>query len=149
MNVTDPDRKDWEPFLWEMNDNKSFLRPYKNDTLCDVYNFRPHYFNDSTLWNVSWDINESYMTNLNLTGQRFMYKASEMGTNLQKALLTEHNSQAIIYTAIIENDEEGNRSDVLGFDNETHDFQMLVGDDGHAGSGQDSTTPYYFYVELE
>jgi hypothetical protein len=46
----------------------------------------------------------------------------------------------IIYTALIEDD-------VQGFDSKPHDFQMLVGEDGH--DGDTSTTLYYFYVELE
>jgi hypothetical protein len=39
------------------------------------------------------------------------------------------------------------QEDTLGFNDATHDFQMLVLEDGH---GTDiSTTPYYFWVELE
>jgi len=45
-----------------------------------------------------------------------------------------------IFTALLE-------QDVAGFDGATHDFEMLVLEDGH--SGDTSTTPYYFYVELE
>lgn len=45
-----------------------------------------------------------------------------------------------VFASILENDE-------LGFDNSTHDFEMLVLEDGHLGD----TTPttYYFFVELE
>jgi hypothetical protein len=46
----------------------------------------------------------------------------------------------IIYTAILE-------QDFVGFDQRPHDFQMIVGEDGH--NGDTTTTPYYFYVELE
>jgi len=47
----------------------------------------------------------------------------------------------VIFTSVL---EEGS---VLGFDGKDHDFEMLVLEDGH---GTDtSTTPYYFYVELE
>ncbi len=46
----------------------------------------------------------------------------------------------IVYTAILE-------QDYVGFDGKAHDFEMLVGENGH---GTDvSTTPYFFYVELE
>ena len=45
----------------------------------------------------------------------------------------------IVYTTIIEDD-------YLGFDNRTHDFELMVADDGH---GTDtSVTQYYFYIEL-
>lgn len=39
------------------------------------------------------------------------------------------------------------KDDVVGFNNRTNDFQMLVLEDGH--KTDTSTTPYYFYVELE
>jgi hypothetical protein len=46
----------------------------------------------------------------------------------------------IVYTAILENDK-------TGFDGATHDFQMIVAENGH---GTDTAvTQYYFYVELE
>jgi hypothetical protein len=34
----------------------------------------------------------------------------------------------------------------LGFDSNSHDFQMIVGDDGHIGNEAPST--YYFFLEL-
>jgi len=46
---------------------------------------------------------------------------------------------AIVFTALLE-------EDVNGFDNNPHDFQMLVAENGH--SGDTDTTPYFFYVEL-
>ncbi len=39
------------------------------------------------------------------------------------------------------------QEDVLGFDSKTHDFEMLVLEDGH--NTDTSVTPYYFWVELE
>lgn len=46
----------------------------------------------------------------------------------------------VVYTAILE-------QNYVGFDSKPHDFQMIVGENGH---GTDVTaTPYYFYVELE
>lgn len=67
------------------------------------------------------------------------------GTNFIEILLTD--TVSIIFTTIIENNIVGNDTDLYGFDNQTHDFQMLVGDDGH--DGDDTVTPYYFFVELE
>lgn len=45
-----------------------------------------------------------------------------------------------IFAALLE-------QDVSGFDSASHDFEMLVLEDGHAGDT--STTPYFFYVEIE
>ncbi len=49
--------------------------------------------------------------------------------------------QNYIWTAILENNVDGFKSGV-----DSHDFQILVGEDGHNGDA--SVTPYYFYVEL-
>lgn len=45
-----------------------------------------------------------------------------------------------VFAALLEEDANG-------FDSTTHDFQMLVLEDGH--NGDTSTTQYFFYVELE
>jgi hypothetical protein len=58
-------------------------------------------------------------------------------SDFQEVLL--HDGTSIIYTAVI-------HQDATGFDTAAHDFQMLVGEDGH--DGDVDTTPYYFYVEL-
>lgn len=46
----------------------------------------------------------------------------------------------IVYSTIIDGDQ-------TGFDSETYDFQLLVGEDEHSGS--EGPTTYYFWVELE
>lgn len=56
----------------------------------------------------------------------------------EEVLMTD--SVNTIYTSLLEND-------AAGFDGESHDFQMMVLEDGH-GTDID-TTPYYFWVELE
>ncbi len=68
-------------------------------------------------------------------------------------LLQTDNSQ-IIYATIIENDNAPNRTDPIGFDGLSHDFQMLVGEDGTSFDGATGqinlqTTTYYFYLDLE
>ena len=45
----------------------------------------------------------------------------------------------LVFAALLE-------EDVVGYDGVSHDFQMIVVEDGH--NGDSSTTPYYFYVEL-
>ena len=59
-------------------------------------------------------------------------------TDFAEVLL--YDSADIVYTGLLSQDQ-------MGFDGRTHDFQMLVGENGHAGDS--STTPYYFYLELE
>lgn len=54
-----------------------------------------------------------------------------------ETLLTINNTHTIIYTSII-------RSDDYGFNNQTTDFQMIVGEDGDVAA----LTTYSFYVEL-
>lgn len=66
----------------------------------------------------------------------FAEGASQAGT-FDEALLWDGSS--MIFASILE-------EDVLGFDGKSHDFQMLVVEDGHEGNAV--TTPYYFYVEL-
>ena len=58
----------------------------------------------------------------------------------QQVLLYDNTSNKIVYTSIIEQDQ-------LGFDGNSWDFQMIVGENGH--DGDITTTMYYFYVELE
>ncbi len=49
-------------------------------------------------------------------------------------------SSSVIWTSLL-------NENALGFDNKTHDFEMLVPENGH---GTDTaTTTYYFYVELQ
>jgi hypothetical protein len=58
----------------------------------------------------------------------------------EEVLLYDYTSRSPIFTSIL-------NQDLLGFDGRSHDFEMLVLDDGH---GTDTvTTPYYFYVELQ
>lgn len=89
----------------------------------------------TTFYVGSVEINQSsqncYATNLyNETGAQSAF--------FSEVLLME--SGNMIYTALLE-------KDILGFDNRTHDFQMIVGENGHLGDT--STTPYYFYLELQ
>ncbi len=48
--------------------------------------------------------------------------------------------QNIIFTSLLE-------QNLAGFDNKTHDFEMLVLEDGHGTNV--ATTTYYFWLELE
>jgi hypothetical protein len=68
--------------------------------------------------------------------------AGEGTTNeFEEVLLYEPTTSSIIFAAILE------EASTLGFDDNDHDFEMLVLEDGH-GTNTDLTT-YYFFVELE
>ena len=58
----------------------------------------------------------------------------------EQVLLYEPSTSSVVFVSLLEEDR-------LGFDNVTHDFQMLVLEDGHGTDIQ--TTPYYFWVALQ
>jgi hypothetical protein len=62
-------------------------------------------------------------------------------------LLTSDASSTLIFTAILEDKDEGERDGEVGFDGGDYDFQLLVGEDGSGGNNV--VTPYFFWVELQ
>ena len=67
-------------------------------------------------------------------------------------LLLSDQDGRLIFTTIIENDDTANNTDPTGYNDVTHDFQMLVAEDGTSRTGgqiNTATTTYYFYVDLE
>lgn len=71
----------------------------------------------------------------------YLYNFSGAQSNYwSEILLSDDASVPLIYTALLEDN-------IFGFDNRTHDFQMIVGENGH--NGNTATTTYYFYLELE
>lgn len=58
----------------------------------------------------------------------------------EEVLLYEPQSSSVIFTSLL-------NENVFGFDNNPHDFEMLVLENGHLTDT--SVTPYYFWVELE
>jgi hypothetical protein len=69
---------------------------------------------------------------------RLYNSTAESSSNFQEVLLSD--TSVVLYTALLTQDS-------TGFDGATHDFEMLVGENGH--SGDSSTTPYYFYLEIQ
>lgn len=63
------------------------------------------------------------------------------GTGFWQVLLSDSGDDATIYTTLIDEVIQ------TGFNNLDWHFQLLVGENGK--NGDTSTTPYYFYVELE
>ncbi len=58
----------------------------------------------------------------------------------EEVLLYEPSTRSIVFASLLD-------EDVFGFDNNPHDFEMIVLEDGH--KTDTSTTTYYFWVELE
>jgi len=56
------------------------------------------------------------------------------------------NGTGWIYTTLIENQSSGATNDLICYNNEECDFQILVNEDGHGTNV--ATTTYYFWVEL-
>ena len=88
--------------------------------------------------------NTFYIGALNMTAgtcqySQFLYENDAPAVNnyFEEVLL--HDGTYIVYTAIINQNK-------AGFDAGAHDFQMLVGEDGH--NGNSAVSNYYFYVEL-
>ncbi|MFC1705173.1 hypothetical protein ACFLZ6_02500 [Nanoarchaeota archaeon] len=69
-----------------------------------------------------------------------LYNGTHVAGAHEEVILYEDTQNAIIYTSIIEIDKNG-------YNNQTWDFEMIVGEDGH--NGDTGTTTYFFYVELE
>lgn len=64
----------------------------------------------------------------------------------REVILSDGGSVPIIYTAFLSHTFYPT-TDSIGFNNQVHDFQMIVGEDGH---GTDTaTSTYYFYLEIE
>jgi hypothetical protein len=70
----------------------------------------------------------------------FSNSSSGEDNKFEEVLLYEPTTSSVIFASIL-------NENVLGFDNNPHDFEMLVLEDGHATDK--STTTYYFYTELE
>ena len=92
-------------------------------------------------------IDETFTGTLDITvGSTTLYQcpATHLYVNNQsqnlhwnETLLTENNTQTVIFATKTE-------QNVNGFNNNTWDFQLIVGENGD----DSSTTTYYFYIEL-
>jgi hypothetical protein len=68
-----------------------------------------------------------------------VYNSTGAGT-YDEVLLYDPSGRSVVFTSILQKNADG-------FDQHTHDFEMLVLENGH--NGDVSTTPYYFYLELQ
>ena len=94
-------------------------------------------FLNTTSFNTFFVGNININTTQNCRAVNLHNSTGAPSSNFQEVLL--HDGSSLVYAALIS-------QDAVGFDNRTHDFEMLVGENGH--SGDVATTPYYFYVEL-
>lgn len=73
------------------------------------------------------------------------YVDGEWQSSSFNEVLLYDNDTSLVFTSILENSVDGFRE---GSD-DTHDFQMMVLEDGTPGGPDASVTNYYFYVELD
>lgn len=78
-------------------------------------------------------------TSANCNATTLYTNSAKTANDFWEVLLAD-DAGSIIYTAIID-------EDTAGFDGSTYDFQLLVGENEHAGS--EGSTPYYIFVEIE
>jgi hypothetical protein len=97
-----------------------------------------------TFFNTT-SFNQFYVSgkNINTTQNCYavqLYNSSGISsTNFAEVLLSDNVGSRMIYTGLITNP-------AIGFDNRSHQFEMIVGENGH--NGDTAITPYYFYLEL-
>ncbi|KYK27378.1 hypothetical protein AYK26_03910 [Euryarchaeota archaeon SM23-78] len=105
-------------------------------------------------------INETFTDNMNLffkvgthnittntcPATNAYQNGAPVNENFENVLLTD--TAVLIFTTIIENNVADNSTDIVGFDGVTHDFQLLVAENGQDGF-EDTTTTYYFWAEIE
>ncbi|MFH1174214.1 MAG: hypothetical protein V1725_03720 [archaeon] len=77
----------------------------------------------------------------------YVYQSSAyQANNFINVLLTDN--EALVFTSIIENRRYENDTDEVCYNGQACDFQMFVGEDGHNLTASQTTTTYYFWVEL-
>jgi hypothetical protein len=90
--------------------------------------------------NLFYTANQKFDTN-QCTGTRiFDNSGAGVSGHFEEVLLYEPKSSSVIFTSLL-------NQDLMGFDSRSHDFEMLVLENGHESDV--ATTPYYFYVEIQ
>ena len=94
-------------------------------------------FLNTTLFNQFYVGNVNINTTQDCRAVQLYNFSGASSANFQEVLL--HDGTSMIYTGLLTRDS-------TGFDNRPHDFEMMVGENGH--NGDVASTLYYFYVEL-
>lgn len=90
--------------------------------------------------------NTFYTNNVEFTAgecrntQIFSNSGQGEDNKFEEVLLYEPTTRSVVFASLL-------NENIFGFDNNPHDFEMLVLENGHLTDT--STTPYYFWVELE
>ena len=106
--------------------NQSVDQDSANKTFLNTTSFNSFYVGSTTI-----------NTTQNCRAVQLFNSSGISSTDFSEVLLSD--TVNLIYTGIITTPKNG-------FDNRTHQFEMLVGENGH--KGDTTATPYYFYVEL-
>jgi hypothetical protein len=82
------------------------------------------------------------------TSNPYQYDSQNNNKDNFENFLLEDEAGALVFGTVIENNEWNNVTDLVGYDNQPHDFQLLVAENGHQGE-EDTNTPYFFWAELK
>jgi len=95
-------------------------------------------FLNTTSFNSFYVGSVNINTSLNCRAVQLYNGTGASSSSFQEVVLSDGSN--LVYTSLLANDANG-------FDNKTHDFEMIVGENGHLGDT--TSTPYYFYLELQ
>ena len=101
----------------------------------------------------TFDIGDVVTITQNTCPSTFMHINDVFQTDKFSEVLLGDSAGRLIFTAILENDDAGNNTDITGFNPSlTPDFQLIVAEDGTSRPGGSiNTAPivYYFYIDIE
>jgi hypothetical protein len=106
------------------------------DDINDTYNYTNH---------PEFHVGYTTLNNCQTT-YTFINNASQH-VDFPSVLLASDSNSTLIFTSILEDNTEGQRQGIVGYDGQNYDFQVLVAEDGHDADNQ--VTPYYFWLEIE
>lgn len=130
------------------NNHTDYWESFFNMTYNDVDGI-DETFNMTT--HPTFDVGEFTITE-NTCPSTFTHVNDEFQTERFVEILLQDSTGQLIFTTILENKDEANNTDIVGYNGVTHDFQMLVAEDGTSRTGgvrNQATTTYYFYLDLE
>ena len=175
--ITLDDAQNWTLYQWPDDEPQGEIYATINDTVdwvsVECFNYTDGIgagVNNVTYWETFHNITFNDVDGIDETFNRTDHTTFDVGdvtvnncpttytfvndvyqiTEFAEVLLQDSGGQ-LIFTTIIEDDTVGSTTDIAGFDSATHDFQMLVAEDGSsrtAGVRNQATTQYYFYVDL-
>jgi hypothetical protein len=143
---------DYEAGIGSGNSNLSHWEAFYNMTWNDVdgidetFNLTSH---------ITFDIGDVVTIAEDTCPSTYMHQNDLFQEDKWSEVLLMDGAGRLVYTGIIENDDEANNTDPQGFKTSgtfTPDFQLIVAEDGtgrDAGVINTATTTYYFYVDLE